>query len=98
MRIRTAYDLGRLIRSHRKSQGLSQRALAEKVGTTQSWVWAIEQGKPSAEVGLLLRTLDVLAVEVNILAPWDVEHEETKQISNYPDLGNLLDGPESRER
>ncbi|MGA8101668.1 MAG: helix-turn-helix transcriptional regulator [Candidatus Acidiferrales bacterium] len=62
MRIRTPVDLGALIRDRRIKLGLDQRSLAEKVGVSRQWIVEVEKGKPRAEIGLLLRTIDALGI------------------------------------
>jgi y4mF family transcriptional regulator len=64
MRIRTPTDLGALIREHRTKLALDQRSLAQKVGVSRQWVVEMEKGKPRAEVGLVLRTLDTLGIHL----------------------------------
>ncbi len=64
--VRTAKDLGALIRDHRKRLGLDQRTLAERVGVSRQWIIEAERGKPGAAVGLLLRTLDTLGVTLAV--------------------------------
>jgi HTH-type transcriptional regulator / antitoxin HipB len=65
MHIRTPSDLGALIRDRRMKLGLDQKSLAGKVGVSRQWIVAIEQGKPRAEIGLLLRTIDVLGIRLS---------------------------------
>ncbi len=62
MRIRTPADLGTLIRSTRKKLQLDQSTLAKKIGVSRLWLVEIEKGKPRAEIGLVLRTLDALGI------------------------------------
>jgi HTH-type transcriptional regulator/antitoxin HipB len=69
MQIRAPIDLGLVIRTRRKQLGLDQRALAERVGVSRQWIIAIEQGKPSAEIGLVLRTLRELDVQLEVSTP-----------------------------
>src|SRR5271157_154663 len=64
MRIRTPADLGALIRDRRIKLGLDQRSLAEKVGVSRQWIVEVEKGKPRAEIGLLLRTIDALGIQL----------------------------------
>ena len=65
MRIRTPTDLGALIRDHRNSLGLDQKSLAQKVGVSRQWIVEVEQGKPRAEIGLLLRTISALGIALD---------------------------------
>jgi HTH-type transcriptional regulator / antitoxin HipB len=62
MRLRTPADLGALIRDRRIKLGLNQRSLAQKVGVSRQWIVEMEKGKPRAEIGLLLRTIDALGI------------------------------------
>jgi HTH-type transcriptional regulator/antitoxin HipB len=68
MRIRTAADLGAFIRERRIQLGLDQIALAKKAGTSRKWLVEAEQGKPRAEIGLILRTRKSLGVSVDLKA------------------------------
>lgn len=65
-RIQTADDLGRAIRARRTELGLDQGALARLAGVSRQWIVEIEQGKARAEVGLLLRTLHALRLDVTL--------------------------------
>jgi HTH-type transcriptional regulator/antitoxin HipB len=69
MRIRTPADLGALIRNTRKKLRLDQSTLAKKIGVSRLWLVEIEKGKPRAEIGLVLRTLDALRITLNATTP-----------------------------
>ena len=62
MRIRTPSDLGALIRDRRIKLALDQRSLAQKVGVSRQWIVEVEKGRPRAEIGLLLRTINALGI------------------------------------
>jgi y4mF family transcriptional regulator len=64
MRIRTPADLGALIRDRRVKLALDQRSLAQQVGVSRQWIVEVEKGKPRAEIGLLLRTIDTLGIQL----------------------------------
>lgn len=66
MKIRTSTDLGAYIRERRLKLGMNQSDLAEKAGTSRKWIVEVEQGKPGAEIGLVLRTLKTLGVSLEI--------------------------------
>lgn len=66
MQIRTAKDIGALIRDKRKNQKLDQAELARKIGANRRWVLEVERGKPRAEIGLILKTLDALGLTLSI--------------------------------
>lgn len=63
-RLRTATEIGALIRARRMALGLDQAELAEKVGVSRLWVNQVERGKPGAGLGLVLRTLTVVGVDL----------------------------------
>ena len=73
MRIRTPRDLGSAIRERRKALSLDQVQLAERVGASRRWLIQVENGKPGASLGLLLRTLNALdmplILDVEAIAP-----------------------------
>jgi len=66
MIVRTARDIGALIRDQRKRADLDEQTLATRAGVSRKWLIAVEQGKASAELGLVLRTLDALGLELNV--------------------------------
>ncbi|MGH7812402.1 MAG: helix-turn-helix domain-containing protein [Candidatus Binataceae bacterium] len=65
MLVRTPSDLGAIIRERRRKLGLDQLSLAGKAGTSRKWLVEVEQGKLRAEVGLILRTLKTLGIELD---------------------------------
>ncbi|MFD4462797.1 helix-turn-helix domain-containing protein [Nocardia sp. NPDC058480] len=46
-KVTSAESLGRILQQARLLSGLSQRDLAQRLGTTQRYIWEIEAGKPS---------------------------------------------------
>jgi len=64
MRVRTPQDIGLTIRDRRLELGLDQAELAERIGVSRQWLVEIEKGKPRAEIGLVLRTLRELGLDV----------------------------------
>lgn len=68
MFLRTPIDLGAAIRDRRRRLKLGQDALARRVGASRKWIIDIEKGKPRAEIGLVLRTLDALGLRLSATA------------------------------
>jgi y4mF family transcriptional regulator len=64
VQIRTATDVGALVRHTRRQQGISQEDLAARAGVTRRWVSALESGKARVELALVLATLDALGLEL----------------------------------
>jgi HTH-type transcriptional regulator/antitoxin HipB len=65
MLVKNVKELGHLVRDRRRRQALTQAALAARVGVSRKWVGDLEDGKPTASLGLVLRTLGVLGVELD---------------------------------
>ncbi len=65
MIVTTVLDLGAVIRDQRGAQGLTQRQLADRIGASREWVIRMEQGAPRTEVGLVLRVLDALSIQLD---------------------------------
>lgn len=69
--IRTPEDLGRLIRAQRKQQRLRQQDLADQVGASHVFLRQVEQGRPTVQLGRVLRLLDELGIELHADVPDD---------------------------
>ena len=83
MRIKTATDLGLSIREQRRKLGLDQQTLAARVGVSRQWIVAVERGKPRAEIGLVLRTLMALGLQLDL--------SDGKTSSDPTDLNALIE-------
>jgi HTH-type transcriptional regulator / antitoxin HipB len=66
MMLRTPIDFGFAIRDRRRRLHLRQDQLAARVGVSRKWIIDVEKGKPRAEIGLLLRTLDALGLRLSL--------------------------------
>jgi len=89
MRIRTATDLGAFIRERRVKLGMDQSDLAKKAGTSRKWIVEVEQGKPRAEIGLVLRTLKTLGVSLDIAVDRSEKTSAASESGNV-DINNIL--------
>src|ERR1035437_7348844 len=95
MRIRTATDVGAFIRERRTKIGVAQISLAKKAGTSRKWLVEVEQGKPGAEIGLILRTLKSLEISFNLRADSAVETSAQGK-AKAPDINSVLDSLKKR--
>lgn len=66
MYVRTLRDLGLIIRERRRTLGLEQQELAQRVGVSRQWVIEVEKGKQRADAGLLLKTLTSLGLVLDV--------------------------------
>lgn len=66
MHVRTAKDIGTFIRDQRKRQKLDQATLASLIGVNRRWVMEVERDKPRAEIGLVLKALEALGLDLSV--------------------------------
>jgi HTH-type transcriptional regulator / antitoxin HipB len=95
MRIRTAIDLGALIRDRRTKLDLDQKTLADMVGVSRQWIVAMEKGKPRAEIGLVLRTLAALGINL------DADYLTRPRIQSGPsplDIDSIVSAAREKKR
>ncbi len=90
-------DIGLIIRDRRRSCGLDQQALAERVNVSRQWIIAVEKGKPRAEAALVLRTLRALGLELSVSA---VEESSRPLDPGLPyiDIDAVIDRARGRSR
>lgn len=62
--------LGQRIRAARKQQGLTQAELAGLAGVGARFVSDVENGKPTAQLGLVLHLLNLVGVELVSVERW----------------------------
>ena len=62
--LRRADDIAGLIKARREALGLSQQALADRLTVSRKWVNEIEQGNSNAKLGLVLRALNELGIDL----------------------------------
>lgn len=59
-RIRSATDVGQIVRAARRRRRMTQSDLAMAAGVSRRWIVDLEAGKPRAEFALILAVLDAL--------------------------------------
>lgn len=58
-------SLGRILQQARLLSGISQRELADRLNTTQRYIWEIEAGKPSIFIKRLFALMHETGVELS---------------------------------
>lgn len=81
--VRTPRALGAAVRDARLERGWTQAELAERVGTSRQWIVALERGKATAEVGMVLRAIAALGAALDLMPAPSAE--------GVIDLDELLD-------
>ncbi len=66
MTIRSIHDLAAVVRGRRTDLGMSQAELAKRTGVSRKWIYEFEAEKPTAELGLLLRVLHALDLDIEL--------------------------------
>jgi len=66
VRINNSRDLGLYLRDRRRELGMTQARAAAAAGVSQRWLSSLEAGKPTAEVGLVLKVIHALRLAVDI--------------------------------
>lgn len=69
------------VREYRKKQGLSQFALAERIGVARQTINLIENDKYNPSLNLCIDLAKILGTDLNTLF-WDVSANETKETSD----------------
>jgi len=87
VRLNSTGDLAAEVRGRRKDLGLTQAELAARAGVSRAWVNEVEAGKPTLELGLVLRLLDHLGLQLELVKSASSDDVPESGI----DLDSLLD-------
>jgi HTH-type transcriptional regulator / antitoxin HipB len=100
MHVRSAQAIGAAIRSRRRELKLDQAELALRVGATRQWVIAIEKGKNTAEIGMILRALAALGLELDLRPIEVATTKATRTTKKLPtiDLDAIVDRAKGKGR
>lgn len=70
--------LGRLVRETRRTLGLTQPKLALSAGVGVRFLVDIEKGKPTAQIGKIMRVLAALGIELQLSPPSTVKAPDAR--------------------
>jgi len=90
MQVKTSKDLGALVREQRTRLELTQEELAARVSVGRLWIVQLEKGKPTAQSGLVLRTLQELGLVLDVSATPTVPTPRPGAAA--VDLGRIIQG------
>lgn len=89
--IRAVSDLGMAIRAVRKQQGLRQDDTAGSAGVGHVFLRDVERGKETVQLGLVLKVLDELGIQLNIDIPREalarLDELREKRLKSLPGRG-----------
>lgn len=66
MHVVSLRDLAASVRGRRADLGLSQAELAVRAHVSRQWIGELERGKATAEIGLVIRVLDALGLQLAV--------------------------------
>ena len=69
----TTMEIGKLVQTNRKRQGVTQLQLAGMAGTGIRFISDLENGKGTIQVQKLLKVLHTLGLGMFVFSPWDNE-------------------------
>jgi len=69
MNVKKIFEIGRLVKEHRKMARLTQKQLAEFAGIGKTAVFDIEHDKATVQMQTILRVFDVLNIEMKLIPP-----------------------------
>lgn len=67
----TTADIGKLVQTERKRQGLTQLQLAGIAGTGIRLISDLENGKETIQIQKLLKVIQTLGLGMFIFSPWE---------------------------
>ncbi len=96
--LRRADDIAGLIKARREALGLSQQALADRLTVSRKWVNEIEQGNSNAKLGLVLRALNELGIDLFGQVAADNEPRPPSKPPDEVDIDAIADMNLTRRR
>ena len=90
-KITSIRDAAAAVRGRRLTLGLSQSELAARAHVSRQWISEFEAGKPTAELGLVLRLLDALGFGVSLELDDEDPSSRRSSLATTVDLDELLD-------
>ena len=88
--LRRSDQIGHAIVVLRRTRGLTQAETSARAGVSRKWLSDFENGKSSAEIGLLLRVLDVLGYEFELHAAAPPRQDLDAFLETFADTGEAL--------
>ena len=86
MRVSTIHQLASAAKGRRIELGLTQAALAERVGVSRDWVNSFERGKRTVELSLVLHLIEALELEIELMpAIASADPADTGSLAAYID-------------
>jgi len=90
--IKTPAQLGSALRERRNQLGKSQASIARKAGISRAWLMALESGMSGVSIGVILRVMNALGLQLQTASPEAAQTLRVPPISNFRqvDLNNVF--------
>ncbi len=85
--IRRSDQFGAALRSVRLHHGMTQAEVAEKARVTRKWLSQVENGKRTAELGLVCRVVDILGCEIHLVTVSEPSFDLEAHVAALADSG-----------
>ena len=72
-KLRTAADIGELVRAARRKQGISQEQLAGVAGTGVRLISDLENGKSTVQIEKVIKVIEALGLGLYALSRWEMK-------------------------
>lgn len=89
MQVRSARELGFVVRGRRKKLGWSQEQLAQQARVSRWWVTELESGRARAQLDLVLRTVGALGLVLDLSPEGQAPRSGVERVSTV-DLDELI--------
>ena len=82
--MQTAEELGARLRAHRKSRGLTLAETAGLANISIKFISEFERGKPTAEIGKVLKVLGIVGLDIEVRSRFqpEVSSDKTDEMAN----------------
>jgi y4mF family transcriptional regulator len=91
VRIYRPQDIGALLKSYRRERSLAQADLAKKLGVSQRWISHAENGKSTLQLGLVLRVLNEIGVELTAGVAAEAGRPRSPRRTRATSIDNIVD-------
>ncbi|MGE4098720.1 MAG: helix-turn-helix domain-containing protein [Hyphomonadaceae bacterium] len=66
MKLTRPAEVGAIVREYRRARQMRQAELAQRLGVSAKWLSQFENGKATAQIGLVIRVLHELGFELRV--------------------------------
>lgn len=95
MKLTRPAEVGAIVRDYRRERQMRQAELAKRLGVSPKWLSQFENGKATAQIGLVIRVLHELGFELRVEPAASVakrkQHHVPKSIKQRFSINDVVD-------